>query len=101
VLRWWAPRAPTCRTSCAGLAGNGSFSTQEGTLYPLLSNCGAKIRERYRVPGIRRGARRKLLPMTETAGRSCGPEDYWKLINRTISDHRKLSHATHLHHRPS
>ncbi len=66
------------------LAGT-EFSTQEGTLYPLLS----KLRREDLVKEWQEsdvGPPRKYYRLTET-GRAqlAALNDYWKLINRTIA----------------
>jgi PadR family transcriptional regulator PadR len=67
------------------LAGT-EFSTQEGTLYPLLSKLRREDLVKYEWQESDVGPPRKYYRLTET-GRAqlAALNDYWKLINRTIA----------------
>jgi PadR family transcriptional regulator PadR len=67
------------------LAGT-EFSTQEGTLYPLLSKLRREDLVHYEWQESEVGPPRKYYRLTET-GRAqlAALNDYWKLINRTIA----------------
>jgi PadR family transcriptional regulator PadR len=67
------------------LAGT-EFSTQEGTLYPLLSKLRREDLVHYEWQESDVGPPRKYYRLTET-GRAqlAALNDYWKLINRTIA----------------
>jgi PadR family transcriptional regulator PadR len=67
------------------LAGT-EFSTQEGTLYPLLSKLRREDLVQYEWQESDVGPPRKYYRLTET-GRAqlAALNDYWKLINRTIA----------------
>lgn len=67
------------------LAGT-EFSTQEGTLYPLLSKLRREDLVQYEWKESDVGPPRKYYRLTET-GRAqlAALNDYWKLINRTIA----------------
>lgn len=63
------------------------FATQEGTLYPLLSKLRREDLVDYRWQESDAGPPRKYYRLTET-GRAqlAALDEYWNLINRTISD---------------
>ena len=67
------------------LAGT-EFSTQEGTLYPLLSKLRREDLVQYEWKESEVGPPRKYYRLTE-AGRAqlTALTDYWSLINRTIA----------------
>jgi PadR family transcriptional regulator PadR len=68
------------------LAGT-EFSTQEGTLYPLLSKLRREELVQYEWKESDAGPPRKYYRLTET-GRAqlAALDDYWNLINRTIAN---------------
>lgn len=67
------------------LAGT-EFTTQEGTLYPLLSKLRREDLVQYEWTESDAGPPRKYYRLTE-AGRArlTALDDYWALINRTIA----------------
>lgn len=67
------------------LAGT-EFSTQEGTLYPLLSKLRREDLVQYEWKESDAGPPRKYYRLTE-AGRTQlkALDEYWKLINRTVA----------------
>lgn len=68
------------------LAGT-EFSTQEGTLYPLLSKLRREDLVQYEWQESDTGPPRKYYRLTH-AGRAqlAALDDYWNLINRTITN---------------
>ena len=68
------------------LAGT-EFSTQEGTLYPLLSKLRREDLVQYEWQESDTGPPRKYYRLTN-AGRAqlAALDDYWTLINRTITN---------------
>lgn len=68
------------------LAGT-EFSTQEGTLYPLLSKLRREDFVQYEWKESDAGPPRKYYRLTE-AGRAqlAALDEYWSLINRTIAN---------------
>jgi PadR family transcriptional regulator PadR len=68
------------------LAGT-EFSTQEGTLYPLLSKLRREDFVQYEWKESDAGPPRKYYRLTE-AGRTqlAALDEYWSLINRTIAN---------------
>jgi PadR family transcriptional regulator PadR len=68
------------------LAGT-EFSTQEGTLYPLLSKLRREDFVQYEWKESDAGPPRKYYRLTET-GRAqlAALDEYWNLINRTIAN---------------
>src|SRR5262249_16022794 len=69
------------------LLGNTEFATQEGTLYPLLSKMRRENLVDYEWRESETGPPRKYYSLT-AKGRSqlADLNQYWKLINDTISD---------------
>jgi len=69
------------------LLGNTEFATQEGTLYPLLSKMRRENLVDYEWRESETGPPRKYYSLT-AKGRSqlTDLNEYWKLINDTISD---------------
>lgn len=67
------------------LAGT-EFSTQEGTLYPLLSKLRREDLVQYEWKESDAGPPRKYYRLTE-AGRAqlTALDEYWQLINRTVA----------------
>lgn len=63
------------------------FSTQEGTLYPLLSKLRREDLVQYEWKESDAGPPRKYYRLTDS-GRShlAAMDDYWNLINRTIAN---------------
>jgi len=68
------------------LAGT-EFSTQEGTLYPLLSKLRREDLVQYEWKESEAGPPRKYYRLTD-AGRAqlAALDEYWNLINRTIAN---------------
>ena len=68
------------------LAGT-EFTTQEGTLYPLLSKLRREDLVQYEWKESDAGPPRKYYRLTDT-GRAqlAALDDYWNLINRTIAN---------------
>jgi PadR family transcriptional regulator, regulatory protein PadR len=68
------------------LAGT-EFSTQEGTLYPLLSKLRRENLVHYEWKESGSGPPRKYYQLTE-AGRQqlAALDEYWNLINRTVAN---------------
>jgi len=68
------------------LAGT-EFTTQEGTLYPLLSKLRREDLVQYEWKESDAGPPRKYYRLTDS-GRAqlTALDEYWKLINRTIAD---------------
>jgi PadR family transcriptional regulator, regulatory protein PadR len=62
------------------------FSTQEGTLYPLLSKLRREDLVRYQWKESDAGPPRKYYQLTEAGRRQLKAlDEYWQLINRTVA----------------
>ena len=68
------------------LAGT-EFSTQEGTLYPLLSKLRREDLVQYEWKESDAGPPRKYYRLTDSGqAQLTALDEYWNLINRTIAD---------------